>query len=92
MTTKHDPRTRPPDELDDDARFHIEQVFHDTIAPVLRMRQARIGALSCEFAGARYTHWVIRFESVGSGFVIRDYHYDEDACGIDLEHHPPILR
>ena len=41
--------------------------------------------LNCEFAGEQYRNWNIRFKSVGSGFDIVEFEYDEEGCGIDLD-------
>lgn len=73
------------DELDDDDMEFIRQVFFEEIVPKLKRLDARLGTLNCEFAGKKYSHWNIQFESVGSGFDIADFEYDEDSEGMDLD-------
>jgi len=84
MNTEND-RILLEDELDDDDMEFIRQVFFDEIVPKLKRLDARLGTLSCEFAGRKYSHWNIQFKSVGSGFDIVDFEYDEDSEGMDLD-------
>lgn len=74
----------PKDKLDDDDKLHIMEVFHEDVVPRLMRMGARIGKISCEFAGEHYKNWVIEFSSTPSGFKIVDFEYDEEARGIDL--------
>ena len=72
-------------ELDDEEKDHIRAVFFDEIAPKLTRLHARIGTISCEFAGNQYRKWTIQFKSRGSDFEILSFEYDEDAESIDLD-------
>ncbi len=57
--------------LNDDDLTHIMEIFHEDLTPKLSKLHARMGAISCEFAGEQFRHWVIQFRSAGSGFEIR---------------------
>jgi len=72
-------------ELKDEEKDHIRAVFFDEIAPKLTKLHARIGTISCEFAGNQYRKWIIQFNSRGSDFKILSFEYDEDAGSIDLD-------
>ena len=72
-------------ELDDEAQEHIRATFQDEIVPKLQRLDARLGMLTCSFAGEKYGNWVLQFKSVGSDFEIVDFEYDEDAEDIDLD-------
>jgi hypothetical protein len=72
-------------ELSDEDKIHISQVFSEIITPKLKRLQARLGTLSCAFAGEEYTSWAVQFRSVGDDFKIVDFEYDEDAEHLDLE-------
>lgn len=72
-------------ELDDEDKIHIIGLFHQEVVPKLRLLNARIGTLNCEFAGEKYQHWNIKFRSLGSGFDIDEFEYDEDGTGMDLD-------
>jgi len=72
-------------ELKDEEKNHIRAVFLEDIAPKLTKLHARIGTISCEFAGNQYQKWTIRFSSRGSDFEILNFEYDEDAESIDLD-------
>ena len=71
-------------ELDVEDRIHITDVFYEEIAPRLMNMHARIGNMSCEFAGEQYKNWVVEFRSTQSGFEIVDFEYDEDTRAIEL--------
>jgi hypothetical protein len=71
-------------ELTEADKEHIRSVFHEKMIPKLARYSARIGNLSCEFAGARYRNWCLQFRSAGSDFVIVDFEPDDDASAIDL--------
>ena len=72
-------------ELNDEEKDHIRAVFFDDIAPKLTKLHARIGTISCEFAGDQYRKWIIQFRSRGSDFEILSFEYDEAAASIDLD-------
>jgi hypothetical protein len=72
-------------ELNDEEKGHIRTVFFEDIAPKLKKLHARIGAISCEFAGNQYRKWTIQFDSRGSDFEILGFEYDEDAGSLDLD-------
>jgi len=73
------------DELDDEDKAHITESFFEHMVPKLIKCHARLGNLSCEFAGEKYRNWMIQFQSKGSGFEIVEFEYDEDAESIDLD-------
>jgi hypothetical protein len=73
------------DELDDEDMVHIREIFYEEIVPKLIKRDARLGNLSCEFAGEKYKNWMIQFQSKGSDFDIVEFEYDEDGESIDLD-------
>ncbi len=79
MTPKISPYT-----LDQDQRIHISLVFEQEVVPRLKIRNARTGALCCDFAGKQYGNWLLFFRSRGYGFEITDFEYDEDASGLNL--------
>ena len=81
MTDRLDIKT----ELSDEDRVHIRELFDVEMVPKLKNAHARLGVLNCDFAGEQYKHWNIQFKSVGSGFDIVEFEYDEEGCGIDLE-------
>lgn len=72
-------------ELDDEDRAFITEIFFDQIAEKLKGLDARIGTLSCEFAGEQYKNWNISFKSAGPDFEILDFEYDEDSRGFSLD-------
>jgi hypothetical protein len=71
--------------LTDEDKDYIAAVFAEDIEPKLRSLHGRRGVLNCDFAGERYRHWNIRFESAGSGFTIIDFEFDKEGCGLDLD-------
>jgi hypothetical protein len=73
------------DELDDDDKAHISDVFFEHMVPKLIKHDARLGNLCCKFAGEKYKNWMIRFQSKGSDFDIVEFEYDEDGENIDLD-------
>jgi len=73
------------EELTDEERSEIQQMFSEGIVPKLRKLDARMGTISCEFAGPQYTKWMIQFRSRGEEFEIVDFEYDEKGAGIDLD-------
>ena len=81
-------RIHPKDELDDDEKIHITEIFHEDVAPRLMRMAARIGNINCEFAGEQYKNWLVEFRSTRTGFEIVDFEYDEDARSINL---PPQI-
>jgi hypothetical protein len=73
------------DELDDVDKAYITEIFFEDIVPKLIMRDARIGNLSCEFAGEKYRNWSIRFRAKGQDFDIVEFEYDEEGNALDLD-------
>jgi hypothetical protein len=71
--------------LSEEEEWIIRELFHDKIVPKLQSLQARVGTLSCAFAGDHYATWVLHFKSSGSDFIIVDLEHDPDACAIDLD-------
>jgi hypothetical protein len=72
-------------ELSDDDRAHITDVFFEVVTEKLTKMHARIGTLNCDFAGEQYSNWNLHFRSIGSGFEIVDFEYDEDSYGFSLD-------
>ena len=72
-------------ELSHEDQGHIRTIFHEEVAPKLLKLGARLGTLSCEFAGEQFKNWMIQFKSVGTDFEIVDFEYEEDGTGIDLD-------
>ena len=72
-------------ELDEEDQEHIRAVFDDEVVPKLVRHNARLGNLSCGFAGKDFEHWTIEFRSVGDDFEIVSFEYDEEADGLDLD-------
>ena len=73
------------DELDEEDKAHIADIFLEEIVPKLRKHDARLGNLSCGFAGEQYRYWTLQFKSVRSDFEIVEFTYDEEGDGIDLD-------
>ena len=71
--------------LTDEDKSEIQEVFFDKILPKLKKLDARLGTISCEFAGPQYANWMIQFRSRGEEFEIVDFEYDEMGAGIDLD-------
>jgi hypothetical protein len=71
-------------ELDEEDQDHIRAVFDDKIVPKLVRLNARLGNLSCGFAGKEYEHWTVEFRSIGDNFEIVSFEYDEEAVVLDL--------
>jgi hypothetical protein len=71
--------------LEDDDVIHIRRIFEEDIVPKLKRLHARLGTLSCQFAGDPYKSWTLHFKETGSGFEILDFEYDEDAAEMDLD-------
>ncbi len=71
-------------ELDDDDKVHIAEVFDEDVAPRLMIMQARAGNINCDFAGEEYKNWVVEFRSTRFGFEIVDFEYDEDSRSFEL--------
>ena len=80
-----DVNRQPLQYLSEDDKGHIRDIFLEDIVPKLQKLHARLGNLNCDFAGEKYKHWSIQFESAGSGFDIVDFEYDEDGSGMDLD-------
>jgi hypothetical protein len=78
-------QVNPCHDLSDDDQAHIRTRFHEEVVPKLVKLDARLGTLSCEFAGEQFKNWMIQFKSVGDDFEIVDFEYEEDGTGIDLD-------
>jgi len=76
------PRTN---KLTDEEKSEIQDLFIEAMVPKLKKLDARLGTISCEFAGPQYANWMIRFRSRGEEFEIVDFEYDEKGAGIDLD-------
>lgn len=74
-----------PDELSDEDQDIIRRVFHEEVVPKLLKLDARLGTISCEFAGEEYKNWSIQFKSVGDDFEIVEFEYDEEGATLDLD-------
>lgn len=72
-------------ELDEEDMAHIREIFHEDMVPKLIKYDARLGNLSCEFAGEQYKNWILQFQSAGSGFEIVEFEYDEEGDVLDLD-------
>ena len=73
------------DGLTDEEKSEIQQIFSEEIVPKLKKLGARLGMVSCEFAGPQYAKWMVQFRSRGDGFEIVDFEYNEMGAGIDLD-------
>ena len=71
-------------ELEDDDKVHIIELFEEDIAARLMQMDARSGNISCEFAGPPYRNWVIEFKSSRWGLEIVGFEYDEDTRSFNL--------
>lgn len=71
-------------ELDDDDKAHIADIFDEDVVPRLMIMHARTGNINCDFAGAEYKNWVVEFRSTRFGFEIVDFEYDEDSRSFEL--------
>lgn len=74
-----------PDELNDEDQDRIRTAFHAEVVPKLLKLDARLGTISCEFAGEEYKNWSIQFKSVGDDFEIVEFEYDEEGATLDLD-------
>ena len=72
-------------ELTDEEKIEIQEIFSEEIVPKLKKLDARLGTISCEFAGPQYATWMIQFRSRGEEFEIVDFEYEEIGAGIDLD-------
>jgi hypothetical protein len=72
-------------ELSYNDQTHIRTLFHEEVEPKLMKLGARLGTLSCEFAGEQFRNWTIRFRSVGNDLEIVEFEYDEDGAELDLD-------
>lgn len=73
------------DPLTDEEKSDIRELFFEQMVPKLRKLDARLGTISCEFAGPQYSKWMIQFRSRGEEFEIVDFEWDEEGSGIDLD-------
>jgi len=85
-------QTHLKNELDDDDKIHITEIFSEDVVPRLMRMDARIGNINCKFAGEQYENWVIEFKSTRSGFEIVDFEYDEDSRSFELAPRPQISQ
>jgi hypothetical protein len=85
MNSRQEPEIRVKRVLTDEDKDHIRGVFREDIVPRLVKLHARLGNICCDFAGAEYRKWVIRFTSKKDDFEIVDFEYDEDGVGMDLD-------
>ena len=72
-------------DLDDEDKAFIVEIFFSDIVPKLSKLHARNGILNCEFADGKYKNWIVYFRSRGTGFEITEFEYDEDSYGMDLD-------
>ena len=75
----------PVNRLTDEEKSDIRELFFEAVVPKLQKLDARLGTISCEFAGPQYTKWMIQFRSRGEEFEIVDFEWDEQGSGIDLD-------
>ena len=73
------------DRLTDEEKSEIQEIFFEKIVLKLKKLDARLGTISCEFAGPQYANWMIQFRSRGEEFEIVDFEYDEMGAGMDLD-------
>jgi hypothetical protein len=73
------------DQLTEEEKSEIQQFFSEVIVPKLKKLDARLGTISCEFAGPQYANWMIQFKSRGDDFEVVDFEYDETGAGMDLD-------
>jgi hypothetical protein len=73
------------DELTDEEKSEIQELFFEEIVPKLKKLDARLGTISCEFAGPQYAKWMVQFRSRGNEFEIVDFEFDERGTGIELD-------
>ena len=83
MSRKED-QVQIKDELDDEDRVFITDIFLEDIAPKLMKMHARIGSVNCDLAGEQYSNWLIHFTSTRSGFDVLGFEYDEEARSFKL--------
>jgi len=76
---------QPVTELSEEERACIADQFYEEIVPKLKKMHARIGTLSCAFAGEAFETWMILFREAGEGFDIVDFEYDPDARSLNLD-------
>ena len=72
-------------ELSDDERAQIADIFFEEIVPKLLKMHARIGTVSCDFAGKAYENWIIHFRETRSSFDILEFEYDKDARSLNMD-------
>lgn len=74
----------PTQDLLEEDRIRITEIFQEDIAPRLLRMDARVGSICCEFAGSEFRNWVLQFNSSRFGLEVVDFFYDEDARTFDL--------
>ena len=72
-------------QLSEDEQAHLQAVFHEEVAPRLARLDARIGTISCAFAGEPFRNWNVVFRALASGFEILEFEYDEAGADLDLD-------
>jgi len=90
--TAIEPSSSSKQTLDDEDKLHIAEIFQGEIVARLMRMDARIGNISCEFAGPQYRNWVIQFKSSRWGLEIVDFEYDEDTRSFNLASPVTILE
>ena len=85
-------QTHIKNELDDDDKMHITEIFHEDVEQRLMRMNARAGNINCEFAGEQYRNWVIEFKSTRYGFEIVNFEYDENSRSFELAPRPELTR
>ena len=83
--SEKDKNKQPVTDLTEEDQSFIRGIFDEQIVPKLERLSARLGTLSCEFAGEQYRNWTIQFRSIGSDFEIVEFEYDEDGDSLDLD-------
>ena len=72
-------------DLDDEDKMFIVEIFNSDVVPKLIKLHARNGILNCDFADEKYKNWIVYFKSSGMGYEITEFEYDEDSYGMDLD-------
>lgn len=88
MTRRRPCRTRLPVQtprLSPEDEAHIQALFQEHLVPKLKRLGARVGVLSCDFAGKGWRNWALRFASSGTEFHIVEIEYDPDASPLELD-------
>mgnify|MGYP000279973020 CR=1 FL=1 len=73
------------EELSEETRQYIADLFYSEIVPKLNRLGARRGRIGCGFAGERFKNWIIEFKDNGTDMEIMGIEYDPEADEIDLD-------